>query len=926
MQRKTKISEGPIPSHSGAALPSGLVVFLLTDVEGSTYRWEMYPDAMRDALERHDAILREAVLGNKGHIFKTAGDSFHAAFSSPVSAVAAALQAQQACYLEAFPGTDGFKVRMAVHAGPVEARGGDYYGQGINRAARLLFVAYGGQILISGTIADMLQGRLPPQSSLFDLGRHRFRDLSEPEQVYQLVAPDIAAAFPPIRSLGIRSYHLPHPLTQLIGRAKDLEEVRKRLSRYRLLTLTGSGGSGKTRLAIEAGYLLIEEFPDGVWFVELGPLDDPQLVAEQICGIIGVTVHGSRSAVDCAVGFLREKRALLILDNCEHLIGAVADIAEAISTECASMALLTTSREPLGVPGESIFLVPRLAVPSTDEVSAVTALEYPAIQLFVERATAVTEDFELTEANLDAVVSICRQVDGIPLAIELAVPRLRIMRPEWIAARLRDRFRLLASGSRTVAPRHRTLQTLFDWSYNLLDEREQTLLRRLSVFAGGWNVESAVAVVSGDPVAADDILDLITALADKSLVVADLTAEETRYRLLETTRQYSLEKFRETGERGRRRLLAEYLVRFFSEATASWPTLSTAKWMSSYEPEIENLRAALEWAFGPDGDKSIGMELTGFSLRIWDELSLLPERERWFRTAILAVGEDTPAAVSARLWLGCTSISEHGDRSAFDAALKAAELFRTLDDQLGLGEALTKTGASILTPERRGEAAPYLDEALGILRMQGHTKQLASCLRSAAVSAYFAGDYERARSMIRECVAVAKIVGDEQGLANAMIALAELEFAAGDTESAISIVRRTVDEGHCNRRQLTLCIGNLTSYLLAADLLTEAKLTAFNGLHKAKALGWPAAIVRIVEHLALIAGLSGDLERAATLLGYTEGFYALETASREITEKASYERLVRILEEGLNAEILMKCRLEGARSREAQIVQMAMEI
>ncbi len=924
MQRGTNISASAIPSSSGAELPSGVVSFLLTDVEGSTHRWELYPDAMREALERHDAILRDAVLANKGHIFKTAGDSFHAAFSSPGAAVAAALQAQQGCHMEAFPGTDGFKVRMAVHAGPVETRGGDYYGQGINRAARLLFVAYGGQVLISGTIADMLQGKLPPQSSLFDLGRHRFRDLSEPEQVFQLVAPDIATAFPPLRSLGVRSYHLPHPLTQLIGRARDLEEVRNRLGRYRLLTLTGSGGSGKTRLAIESGYLFVDEFPDGVWFVELGPLDDPQLVAEQICGTIGVAVHGSRSAVDCAVGFLKEKRALLILDNCEHLIGAVAAIVEAISTECASMALLTTSREPLGVPGESIYRVPRLAVPGTDDITTVTALDYPAIQLFVERATAVTENFELTDSNLEAVVSICRQVDGIPLAIELAVPRLRMMRPEWIAARLRDRFRLLGSGSRTVEPRHRTLQTLFDWSYNLLDEREQTLLRRLAVFAGGWNVDSAVAVVSGEPVEPDDILDLITALADKSLVVADLTAEVPRYRLLETTRQYSLEKLRETGERGRRRLLAEYLVRFFAGATASWPTMSTAEWMSAYEPEIENLRAALEWAFGPDGDKSLGMHLTSFSLRIWDELSLLPERERWFRTAILSVDDDTPAAVKARLWLGCTSISEHGDRSAFDAALKAVDLFRTFDDQLDLGEALTKAGASILTPERREEAARYLDEALDILR-NSNTKQLASCLRSAAVSAYFDGDYDTARSRIKECVSVTKIVGDEHGLANAMIALAELEFAAGENETAISIVRRTIDEGHCNRRQLTLCVGNLTSYLLAADRLSEAKLTSFNGLHKAKALGWPAAIVRIVELIALIAGLGGDLERAARLIGYTEGFYALETASREITEKVSYERLLRILEDSLGPDALAKYRWEGARLRESQIVQMAME-
>ncbi|WP_082663414.1 adenylate/guanylate cyclase domain-containing protein [Sinorhizobium sp. Sb3] len=903
---------------------SGVQVFLLTDVEGSTYRWEEYPDAMQEALERHDELLYEAIGSRGGHVFKTVGDSFHTVFSSPIAAVTAALAAQRALTAEDFSATDGFQVRMAVHAGPVEFRSGDYFGPGINRAARLLLVAYGGQVLISGTVVDLLQGRLPADATLFDLGRHRFRDLPGAEHVYQLVAPGIQSAFPPLRSLGAVVHQLPHPLTPLVGRDDEISEILRRLERCRLLTLIGAGGAGKTRLAIEAGYRLATIYPDGVWFIELGLLDDPQLVAEQICGVVGVPVQSGRTAVASAVGFLREKRALLVLDNCEHLVAAAAAVAEAISSECASMSVLGTSREPLGVAGESIFRVPNLGVPAPDELVVSEALKSPAVRLFVDRANAVAETFQLTDENLQAVVDICTQVDGIPLAIELAVPRLRMMRPESLAARLKDSFRSLDRGSRTVPLRQRTLSTMFEWSYNLLDEREQTLLRRLAVFAGGWTAESAAAVVSGDPVAEEEILELIVSLADKSLVAAMLSADETRYRLLETTRQYSLDKLRENGEKGRRRRLAEFMCRFYEEANRRWPTMSTVEWSTRYRPEMDNLRASLEWAFGSDGDIAVALRLTSFSLRLWDEMALLPERERWFRTATQAISEATPADVAARLWLGRTSVSSHGDRSSFEPASKAAELFRGLDDKLGLGEGLMKAGASLLTPLQVDAAVLHLDEALATLSDIGPTKQLASCLRSRAVAYYFAGDFEAARASISHSSVVAKTLGDTQGIANALIAKGELEFAAGDVDAAIATARNLIESEHANRRQLALALGNLTAYLLAGNHRTEAKLTAFNGLHKAQAIGWPAAIARMVEHLAVIAAFEGDLERAALLVGYTESFYARDTASREVTELVGYDRLCEMLSKDVAATLLADLRTEGAALTEGEAVKLAL--
>lgn len=881
---------------------------------------------MRPVMARHDEILRSAIRPYGGHIFRTTGDAFHAAFSSPAAAVAAALEAQRTLTLEDFSSVGGLKVRMAIHSGPVESRDNDYFGQGINRVARLLSVTYGGQVLISGTAAVMMQGAMPPQASLFDLGRHRLPDLAEAQQVYQLVAPDLAVAFPPLRSLEAKIYYLPRPMTSFVGREAERAEIKNRLARYPLVTLIGSGGCGKTRVALQVGFELLDEYRDGIWFLDLAPLSDPSVVAETLCGVIGMPVDGSRTAINSAIGFLREKRALIILDNCEHLVTAVAALTETLVRECPGVSALATSREPLAISGESTFRIPSLPVPAaTENLRASAALGYGAIQLFTQRAAAIIDDFTLTDANASAVANICSQVDGIPLAIELAAPRLKMMRPERLAEGLRDRFRMLGTGTRTAIPRHQTLKTLFDWSYNLLDEREQALLRRLSVFAGGWTLDSATFVAMGAPYTEQDLFELLSSLVDKSLVIAELSGPEPRYRLLETTRQYASGKLRESGERGHRRRLATYMVQFYSASDKAWPTMPTQAWRSQFEVELDNLRVSLEWAFGPEGDALIGMELAGWSLRVWDELSLLHEQDRWFSSALAFQQVNLPPAMEARLWLGRTSHSSHGDRTSFAAAERAAALFRECKDPLLLGEALTKAGAATLTPETTLEASPYLDEALSILQPMGPTKQLASCLRSKAVSTYFSRDFPAGRELINQSLAAARAVGDAGGVVNAQIALSELEYAAGSPETATKHTRELINDTLRNRRQLTLGLGNLTSYLLGAGKVEEARLTAFSGLHEARALGWLAAVVRVVEHLALIALLRGDVDRAARLFGFTVAFYAQGSASREYTEQTTYDRLVDVLRRRLSDERRDQLMSEGARWTEQQAIDAAMQ-
>ncbi|MGC1577806.1 MAG: winged helix-turn-helix domain-containing protein [Beijerinckiaceae bacterium] len=744
---------------------------------------------------------------------------------------------------------------------------------------------------------------------------------------FPAIAPPIFPIHVNARTAGTKVHNLPARLTSYIRREAEIAEIKARLANYRLVTLTGPGGVGKTRMALEVGSDLLAATFDGVWFVELAPFDDPQLVGETLCSTIGVQVEGSRSAIERAVGYLREKNSLLILDNCEHLIDAAAHLVEALMRGCPSLLILATSRERLAIPGENTFRAPSLRVPPpAKDLTAAAAREYDAVRLFVERACATVDGFELSDANATAIASICRQLDGIPMAIELAVPQLRMLQPKALEARLKDPFLLLLKGSRTALPRHQTLATVFDWSYKLLGESERTLFRRLSVFVSGWTLEAAISVASGGLVAAEEVFGLLSGLVDKSLVVAELAGSEPRYKYLQTTRQYASEKLRESAQRALRRRLVEYMTGLFAEASESWPTMATKSWLAKYEPDLDNVRVSLDWALGQQGDAGLGVELISYTVRIWDELSLLSERERWFATALKRRGADTSSGTLARLWLGRTSTSAHGDRTNLGPALKAAELFRKAGNPQGLGEALAKAGAALETPEHTALALPHLHEALEVLKPLGPTKHLASCLRSLAIARYFMRDFGAARPLIAESEAVARSLGDSRGVAAAQIAAAELDFAAGDLDEAIAQVKSMLAGDHYSRRQLTLGLGNLAAYLLAAGQTPEAKATALESLKEAGALDWHAGVVRAIEHLALVAALGGKTKIAARLLGFGVAFYAIGTASREFTEISTYGRLSADLAKKLPKQKLKALVAEGALWTEERAVEVAISI
>ncbi|HEY2197408.1 MAG TPA: AAA family ATPase, partial [Mycobacterium sp.] len=560
---------------SAEVSPSGVVTFLFTDIEGSTRRWEADADAMRVALAAHDEMLRTAIEGHGGWLFKHTGDGVCAAFASPRSAVDAAVAAQRELELP---------VRMGIATGEAELREADYFGAVLNRAARVMAAGHGGQILLVESTAGLLSG-----IDLVDLGPRRLRDLPTPVGMFQVQAPGLRADFPPLRALDSSPGNLRFATSGFIGRESELDEVQAALKAHRLVTLTGVGGVGKTRLALEVARRLADEFPDGVWVFELAAVSDPAAVPDAVAAVLGITQQPGKSVSDSVAAALDGMIRLLVIDNCEHLREAAADLAEAILAQSVTVRVLATSREGLRVADEQVLLVPSLDVGA--------GVDSAAVALFVERARGESSHFSVaTPDEASAVVEICRRLDGIPLAIELAASRMASMTASEVRDRLDQRFRLLV-GSRRALERHQTLRHAVAWSYDLLDDTEKALLERCSVFAGGFDLQSACAMAGFDE--ADDlaVLDLLDALVRKSLLVADRSAGRTRYSMLETIRQFAEEQLAARGDASEIRAAhSRYFAGREPDIMALWDSPRQREAYMWFTAELSNLRTAFHWA------------------------------------------------------------------------------------------------------------------------------------------------------------------------------------------------------------------------------------------------------------------------------------------------------------------------------------------
>ncbi len=592
-------------------LPSGTVTFLFTDLEGSTRLWEEYPDVMRAALARHDELLRAAIDAHDGQVVKTTGDGVHAVFASVRDAMGAAVAAQCALAAEPWEKTGPLRVRMGVHTGEGEQRDGDYYGPALNRAARIMSAGHGGQVLCSRPTADLAGDALPEGCSLVDLGEQRLRDLSRPEVVFQVVHPELTRDFPPLRSLDAFPGNLPLQLTSFVGRDDDIAGVATALTEARLVTLTGVGGVGKTRLALQVAAEVLPRYPDGVWLCELAATNDAELLAQVIVAALAVQPRAGRSLAESVCDYLSGKQALIVLDNCEHLLDEAAALAEAMLRAAPAVRVLATSREPLGVAGERLLGVPSLNVASESNLEAIAACE--AVQLFMDRAEATRSGLQLDATNADAIVEICRRLDAIPLAIELAAARVTSMSPAEIAGLLDERFRLLTGGRRRGIERHQTLRATVEWSSSLLGERERVVFDRLGVFAGSFDADAATAVAGDDQLAAWDVRDTLDDLAAKSMIQLDDGPDgTTRFRLLETLRQYALERLDDTGNAEvRHRRHAVHYASFAEAAGVGLEGRDEVAWFPRFDAELDNLRAAVAWALDAQAqaDAELGLRI-----------------------------------------------------------------------------------------------------------------------------------------------------------------------------------------------------------------------------------------------------------------------------------------------------------------------------
>jgi predicted ATPase/class 3 adenylate cyclase len=864
-------------------MPTGTITFLFTDIEGSTRLWEGSPESMRRALARHDEILRRVTEEQDGYVFKTVGDAFCCAFSTATDALQASLEVQRALLItkEGWPEQTGpLRVRMALHAGEVEERDGDYLGPPLNRVARLLSAAHGGQVLLSLAAQELVRDRLPPEVGLWDLGEHRLKDLFGPERVFQLVAPGLPAGFPPLRTLEGRPNNLPLQPTPLVGREREVSEIAERLGReeVRLLTLTGPGGTGKSRLALQAAADLLEEFDDGVFFVSLATITDPELVPSAIAKPLGVKESPERSLEESLEAYLQQKRLLLILDNFEQVLEGAPLVGDLVSA-CPNLKVLATSRIPLGLYWEQEYPVPPLEVPDSLRLPPPERLtQYEAVKLFVERARAVKPDFEVTNESAPALAEICIRLDGLPLAIELAAARVRVLPPHQMLERLGNRLKLLKGGARDLPARQQTLRGTIDWSYDLLNEEEKALFWRLSVFSRGHTLEAAEEVC--DPEGKLDALEVVGSLLEKSLLRREEgVGGEPRFVMLETVHEYAREKLEESGQAEEvKRKHAEYFLALADEADRELKGPHQLEWLQRLESEHDNMRAALSWAKGRQKNE-LGLRLAGALWRFWWTRGYDSEGRRWLEGALAMDGRGSVESRAMAL-AGVGALASHqGDFDrAEEALVEGLELLvgeQTERSEVKLHLLLT-LGHVELETEDYDKATRLFEESLSLSREEGNGWGLARSVMSLATVVHEQDELERATELYEEGMDLFREQGDKLGLARCLNNLGLVMYSQGDlgraaelTEESVSLLRELgagadTAVGLCNLGWMVLLRNDIGR---AADLFIECLDLAWD-------TGMKPIILPTLKGYACAIGARGEVRGAARLWGAAQALEA----------------------------------------------------
>jgi predicted ATPase/class 3 adenylate cyclase/Tfp pilus assembly protein PilF len=858
--------------------PVGTVTLLSTDIEGSTVAWERLGPAFASSVEAHFRILFDAVARHHGFPVRTEGDSLLAAFARVSDALQCAAEAQQA--LAAYPWSPevgAIRVRAGLHTGEPRLCDGQYDGPPVHRATRIQAAAHGGQVLLSATACELAREEIGEGLAARALGRYRLKDLAEPELLYELQYPGMPEALPPPRTLEFLPNNLPSHWTSFIGREREIAEVKGTLAGTRLLTLTGAGGCGKTRLALQVAADLLGDYPDGVWLVELAAVADPALVPQAVAAAVGVREEPGRPLLQTLVESLRPRRLLLLLDNCEHLVGACASLAHDLLSRCPQLCLLATSREVLGIAGEMAWRVPSLSLPDPEEpLPAEQITDYEAVRLFVDRALRTRPGFAVTPENASSVAQVCHRLDGIPLAIELAAARVCILSVEQITARLDDCFHLLSGGNREALPRQQTLRAAIDWSYDLLSEAERQLLRRLSVFAGGWTLPAAESVCAGEEIEEHEVLDLLTALVDKSLVSVDEQGNEARYRLLETIRQYGAEQLRGSGEEAPLRQRHRNWFRELAEtAEAALSGADQGTWLNRLEREHANVRAALDAAVQA-ADVETAWRLGGALWRFWEVRGYLAEGRQRLAAVLGAEpgapsrGEATLARAKALAGAGVLA-QRQGDygmaRALYEESLA---IRRELGDHEGIAGSLNHLGSIAVSQGDYSTARTLFEESLAIWRERRNRQGIAASLHSLGIVAQFQGDYDTARARYRESLALRREIEDNRGIAAALNNLGNIAWYQGEHAAARSLY----EEGLAIRRGLGDKAG------IAHSLNNVGMVAQFQGDYDAAQVRYHESLV-IRRELGDQAGIAASLNNLGNVAYYRRDYGAARTLWEE---------------------------------------------
>lgn len=953
-----------------SGFPSGTVTFLFTDIEGSTKLAREHPDMWESLRERHHAILQSAMDAHNGYVFQIIGDAFCVAFHTARDGLNAAINAQRQLQNENW-GETPIKVRMGIHTGEAEKRENDYRGYlTLARVQRVMSAAYGGQALLSNATVELIRGQLPDGVTLRDMKENRFKGWTTPEHLWQVVAVDLQQNFPPLSTLNSTPNNLPIQVTSFIGREYEIAELKQTFTKTRLITLTGSGGTGKTRLTLQVATEILDRFKDGVWFIELAPITDPILVPNTVANILGVRAEPGRPLMTTLMDWFSDRELLIILDNCEHLLDACARFIDAVLRGSHETRILASSREALGIAGETAYRVPSLPTPNPKEQLSIEQLEEcESVQLFIERATQTVPTFKITNTTSPAITQICHRLDGIPLAIELAAARVKVLSVEQIAERLDDRFRLLTGGNRTALPRQQTLRALIDWSYHLLSGQERILFRRLAVFVGGWTLEAAEAVC-GSPkgeIEPADILDLLTHLVDKSLVIVETTGKESRYRRLETIRQYARERLFETEEAAQMRdRHLGYFRALAEKAEIEIVNANQVAWLNRLHAEFDNIRAALEWSQEDrvEAGLQLGSSIWRFCLRygytneIVEKLTqLLNHPQGTKRTLVRA---KTLYALSYLAGVGqgdyvrqlalaeeCLAIfkelgSQHGEalglyalgvaenfssdpKTGLSLLLQSELLFRSLNDATDICDVLIVISQVSKDPIQRQVC---LEKALVLARERGDVITMAGALDNLGTLAIDLNDFPQARARLEESLELQLPLG-APGYVMTLEYLSKLALYEGNSVSARAyaneVATMSQKAGMTMAWQYLWALANLGYIELLEGNTPQAKERfsfAIQQFKKAKSL---IGLVYCIEGLACLHVSQNQPKRATLLFAWTDAMRDQVGDTRPSIEQRFVDKYLEVIRFKLDVESFDILSAKGRIMPLEQAIQLALE-